>query len=179
MIKSFNFRDLFKKEVKTICLSIGGFYAGFGVLALLMVKLQNTMLSTFETKPDDSFQNTISILHNIWNLYMPFLILIGICYLLFGVFYHKIKVDKYQINLVLSIISLIWVIAYSISCLKYADAFFKSATNEFEAFKYIGYVFAGLGFLAVFAIFTVPQYKIGKRIKEQKELDKNKNTTKA
>lgn len=173
MIKSFSFRDIFKKEVKTICLSIGGFYAAFAVLALLMVKMQNIILSNFETKPDDSFQNSISILHNIWNVYMPFLILIGICYLLFGLFYHKIRADKYQINLILSILSLIWVISYSISCLKYTDAFFKSSMHEFETFKYIGYVFAGFGFLAVFAAFTVPQYKIGKRIKEQKESYKN------
>jgi hypothetical protein len=41
MIKSFSFRDLFKKDVKIICLSIGGFYAAFGALALLMVKMQN------------------------------------------------------------------------------------------------------------------------------------------
>jgi hypothetical protein len=179
MIKSFSFRELFKKEVKIICLSIGGFYAAFGVLALLMVKMQNIMFSNFETKPDDSFQNTINILHKIWNGYMPFSILIGVCYLLLGLFYHKIKIDKYQINLVLSIISLIWVISYSISCVKYIDVFSKSAGSEFEGFKYIVYVIAGFGFLAVLAAFTVPQYKIGKKIKEQEGSDKNKNTMNA
>jgi hypothetical protein len=30
--------------------------------------------------------------------------------------------------------------------------------NGFEAFKYIGYGFAGFGFIAVFALMTVPQY---------------------
>jgi surface polysaccharide O-acyltransferase-like enzyme len=179
MIKPFSFRDLFKKDVKTICLYIGGLYAAFGALALLMVKMQNMMFSDFVTNTDDSFQNAINILHNIWTVYMPFLILIGICYLVFGLLYHKIQADKYQINLVLSIISLIWVIAYSISCLKYVDEFFKSVITEFEAFKYVVYIFAGFGFLAVFAAFTVPQYKISRRIKEQIELDKNVNTTKA
>jgi hypothetical protein len=172
MIKTFSFRDLLKKDVKTICLSIGGIYAGFGVLALLMVKMQDFMFSYSETKLDDSFQNAMSILHSIWNLYMPFLIIIGICYLSFGLFYHKIKSDRYQINLVLSILSLIWVIAYSVSCLKYVDVFSKSATIGFEGFKYIVYVIAGFGFLAVLAAFTLPQYKIGKKIKEQEVSDK-------
>ena len=179
MIISFSFRNLFKKDLKTICLSIGGFYAAFGAFALIIVKMQNLMLSSFETKPNESFQNTISILHNIWNIYMPLLILIGICYLLFGLFFHKIKADKYQINLGLSLISLIWVLAYSISCLKYIDTFFKSTSAGFEAFKYLQYIFIGIGFLAVLAVFTIPQYKIGKRIKEQNELDSNINTTKA
>lgn len=170
MIKSFSIRNLFKKEIKTICLSLGGFYIISGAFAVLMVKIQTIMLSNFETQPDDGFQNTLNVLHKIWIVYMPFMILIGICYLLFGLFYQKIKANKYEINLVLSILSLVWVIAYAISSIKYIDVFFASAVNDLGAFKYIGYVFAGFGLIAVLAVFTVPQYIIGKRIKKQGKL---------
>ena len=170
MITSFRFKDLFKKEVKSICIALGGFYSAFGLLALLMIKMQKLMIGSFEPIPDDSFQNTMNLLHRIWGSYMPFLILIGICYLLFGLFYNKIKANKYQINLVLSIISLIWVIAYSISSIKYVDVFLKTGEKDFEFFKYIGYIFVAFGFLAVLIVFTVPQYKIGKKIKEKEKL---------
>ena len=167
MIKPLSFKQLFKKDIKTICLSIGGFYAVFGAFALLMVKLQSMMLSNFESSPDESFNNTLNVLHEIWIVYMPLMILLGLGYLTFGFFFNKIKANKYQINALLSILCLIWVIAYSISCIRYLDVFFAGMANDLEAFKYIGYGFAGFGFIAVFALMTVPQYIIGKRIKKQ------------
>lgn len=167
MIRPINIKNIFKKDIKTICLSIGGFYAVFGAFALLMIKIQTIMISNFDQQPDKSFSNTLNVLHKIWIVYMPFMILIGICYLIFGLLFQKIKTNKYQINLVLSLASLIWVIAYALSCIKYFDSFFVGFENDFAFFKYIAYGFAGFGFIAVFALFTVPQYIIGKRIKRQ------------
>ena len=167
MIKPISLKQLFKKDIKTICLTIGGFYAVFGAFAILMVKLQTIMLSNFESSPDESFTNTLKVLHEIWIVYMPLLIILGLGYLAFGFLFNKIKTNKYRINLLLSILCLIWVIAYAISCIRYMDVFFAGMANDFEAFKYIGYGFAGFGFVAVFALMTVPQYIIGKRIKTQ------------
>jgi hypothetical protein len=138
----------------------------FGVLALLIIKMQTMTISNFDSKADEIFLNTLNVLHNIWILYMPLMILLGIGYVIFGLLYHRIKVNRYQINLVLSILSLIWVIAYALSCLKYLDVLFAEMATDFAPFKYIGYVIAGFGFIAVLAVFTVPQYIIGKRIKK-------------
>ena len=167
MIKPISLKQLYKKDIKTICLSIGGFYTVFGLFAIMMVKLQSMMISNFESSPDESFTNTLNVLHEIWIVYMPLLSLLGIGYLAFGFFFNKINVNKYQTNLILSLLCLVWVIAYSISCIKYIDIFFAGMAKDFEAFKYIGYGFAGFGFIAVFALMTVPQYIIGKRIKKQ------------
>ena len=167
MIKPISLKQLFKKDIKTICLSIGGFYAVFGVFAILMVKMQTIVLSNFESSPDESFTNTFKVLHEIWMVYMPFLIILGLGYLALGFLYDKIKTNKYQINLLLRILCLIWVIVYAISCIRYMDFFFAGMANDFEGFKYIGYGFAGFGFVAVFALMTVPQYIIGKKIKTQ------------
>lgn len=167
MIKPISLKQLFKKDIKTICLTIGGFYAVFGAFAILMVKLQTMMLSNFESSPDESFTNTLNVLHEIWIVYMPSLIILGLGYLAFGFLFNKIKTNKYQINLLLSILCLIWAIAYAISCIRYIDVFFSGMPNDFEAFKYIGYGFAGFGFIAVLALMTVPQYIIGRRIKMQ------------
>lgn len=167
MIKPISLKQLFKKDIKVICLSIGGFYAVFGAFAILMVKLQTMMLSNFDPSPDESFIYTLKVLHEIWIFYMPLLIILGFGYLAFGFLFNKIKTNKYQINLLLSILCLIWVIAYAISCIRYMDVLFSGMANDFDAFKYIGYGFAGFGFLAVLALMTVPQYIIGKRIKIQ------------
>lgn len=163
-------KNLFKKDVKTICLSIGGIYAVFGVLALGMVKMQTMMLSNFDAEPDESFMNTMNVLHKLWIHYMPFLVLIGIGYVVFGLLYSKTRVNKFQVNLVLSIISVIWVFAYAFSCIKYLDILF----SDFEPFKYVSYVFAGFGFIAVIAALTVPQYIIGKRIRKEEVINLEK-----
>ena len=125
------------------------------------------MISNPSPQTDDSFTNTLKVLHEIWIIYMPFMILIGICYILFGLFFQKIKSNKFQFNLLLSILSLIWVLAYAISCIKYIKLFTSSFENDLLSFKYITYCFAGFGLIAVTALFTVPQYIIGKRIKQQ------------
>jgi hypothetical protein len=99
---------------------------------------------------------------------MPYLIALGLGYLAFGLFFNKIETKKFQLNLLLSILCLIWVVSYAISCIKYMEVFFNEVPIDVKAFKFIGYVFAGFGFVAVFALLTVPQYIIGKRIKMEK-----------
>lgn len=176
MIRPISLKQLFKKDIKTICLSIGGFYTVFGLFAIMMVKLQSMMISNFESSPDDSFSSYFDVLHGIWIVYMPLWIILGLAYVAFGFFYKKIKTNRFQINLLLSILSLIWVIAYSISCIKLIDFLIADMASNIEVFKYVGYVFAGFGFIAVFALMTVPQYIIGKRIKKD-SIEMNNNAT--
>ena len=83
MIRPFSIKSLLKKDIKTICISLGGFYAVFGAFALLIVKMQTMMISNPSPQTDDSFTNTLKVLHEIWIIYMPFMILIGICYISF------------------------------------------------------------------------------------------------
>ena len=46
MKRPFNIKSLLKKDIKTICLSLGGFYAIFGAFALLIRKMQTMMISS-------------------------------------------------------------------------------------------------------------------------------------
>ena len=162
MIRTMSIFDIFKKDIKTISLLFGGFYIFIGAFSLLMIKF---IMPNFAPTSEEIFSKTYEILGNIWIIYMPLLIIIGICYLVFGFLNHKIKTSRFQINLLLSILSLFWVVAYMISNLRYLDIFLSG----FRDSGMIGvfYIFAGLGFIVVLALLTVPQYVIGKRIKKQ------------
>jgi hypothetical protein len=118
------------------------------------------MLTSFKSKPDVSFLNLLKKTHEIWNDYLPFMILIGVCYIFWGLFFKKIKKYRFEINLILSILSLIWVFAYAIRCIEC----FNNYLSVFK-FQYIVYIFGGLGCLVAIAFFTIPQYIIGKIIK--------------
>jgi hypothetical protein len=168
MIESKSLKQLFRKDVRTICLSIGGFYVVFGAFAILMVKIQTMMLINVEGSASQSFINSLKILHEIWMIYMPLLIVLGLGYLLFGLLFKRLQAIRYQANILLSIFCLIWAITYSISCSRYFDVFFAGMTTDFEALKYVAYGFAGFGLLAVFVLLTVPQFVISKRLKVQR-----------
>lgn len=174
MIKKISFRELLKKDSTTICLSIGGFYTIMGIFALLIIKLQKLQtisFSNFPTSPDASFMNLVNELHDIWTIYMPLMIVLGLGYLAFGFFFNKLKTNKYKINLLLSILCLIWGIAYCNACIEYLDIFLAVMPNNIAISKYIIYATAGIGCITVLAVMTVPQYIIGKRIKEQENED--------
>ena len=164
-----NIQNFSGKDIRTLCLSIGGFYTIFGTFSYLMIRLQAFMLSRFEPPPDESFTNIMNTLHDIWGVYMPLMILLGVGYLLFGLFFNKIGAKKFQVNLALSILSLIWVIAYVITNIKYMETFFGVFNGNFGSTKTIAYGFAVFGLIAVVAMFTVPQYIIGKKIRELTE----------
>lgn len=172
MNKPFKIKKLFDNNISILSFSIGGYYVLFGVFALLMVRLQAMMLPDFITLSDDSFVDNLRVLHEIWIVYMPFLILLGTAYVLFGLFYKMIKKISFYINLALGILSLIWVIVYMINSVKYIDVFFANTEIEFDAIKNFGYVMSGFGFLAILATFTVPQYIIGRKIRKQ-EIENN------
>jgi hypothetical protein len=168
MIKQTNFKEfLLKKEIKTICISIGGLYFAIGALSFLMMLVQKSFLNIAEPMPDDSFSKLMEVLHKIWRIYMPLLMGLGLSYLIFGFLFNKIKGKKFMINFVLGFLSLIWASAYSISSFEFIDVFSANSSNEIMHFKYISYFFASFGFIMVFALLTVPQFIIGKRIKKE------------
>ncbi len=173
MLESVKIKKVFQKDVNKICISIGVFYAIIGLFSIGMIKLQELMTTTFKTSTDERFSLYQDTLNDIWYTYMPLMFVLGLLYLGFGLFYKKITTDKYLINLVLSIMSIAWVIGYTISSMNNADILFADLGED----KYLVYGFAGFGYIIVLAIFTIPQYIIGKRIKNI-EIDKKNITQK-
>jgi len=165
---------IFKKEPKQICMTIGGIYAGFGTFAFFIMTMQKLMMSNIGTQPDESFTKLMTTLHDIWSIYMPLMILLGLIYVGFGLMFNKIKTNKFKINRFISFLSLGWVVSYTISSFEFIKLFSTTTQQDFEFFGYIIYVFAGLGFLVVFGMFTIPQYMIGKKIKNI-ETEERKN----
>lgn len=164
MKEAINFKTLSRKGGKQICLAIGGLYTVLGAFSFLIMRMQSTMLSIPEFAQDEFFSNIMITLHEIWATYMPFMILLGLGYLSFGFFFNKINRGKYLINLLLSILSVIWVITYIIGSVEYVEVL----ATSFDGSKYVAYASGGFGAIMVFALMCVPQYIIGKRIKTEK-----------
>lgn len=165
---------ILKKDPKQICIRLGAIYSGFGAFSYFILTMQKSMLSNFNTETSDEFAKLMTTLHEIWGIYMPLLFLLGLGYMAFGLFFNKISINKFKINQVISLISLLLVIGYTISSFEFFKIFSTNAQQDFEFFKYISYVFAGFGFFAIFVLMTVPQYIIGKKIK-QLEIENNSN----
>lgn len=90
MIRPTNIKNIFKKDIKTIYLSLGGFYAVFGAFALLTNFMQTMMMPNIDAQPDVSFSNYLNVLHEIWIVFMPLLIILGLSYVVLGLLFQKI-----------------------------------------------------------------------------------------
>ena len=135
----------------------------FAVFGLGLTQIVGMMLSSFNTLPDKEFLNKIITVHEIWVAYLPALFFLGLGYIIFGLVFNKLKSNKFRINLILGAISLIWVAAYSITCVKSIDVVMAGFPDK----KYVLWGFAGFGFLCVFVLLTGPQCFIGWRIRKQ------------
>ncbi len=151
---------------KQMCIGLGAGYAGFGIIALAMTEFQKLLLSRMDQPaPDKYFTDIMSNIHSVWELYMPLLILLGLLLIVFGLTFNRLKKHKYKISVFLGLLSLIWLTGYTVKSIEFIRLF--NATTPFGTGHsgIITYIFAGAGLLFLFAMFTVPQYYIMKKIK--------------
>ncbi|MEQ9466387.1 MAG: hypothetical protein RLN88_03195 [Ekhidna sp.] len=167
-MKSILSKELFKKEPKKIIRTVGLFYAGIGAWCFFGLTLMNSTMSNFPKDEEfEGFNRTFEILQNIWTTYMPLLIIIGLGMVAFSYAYERLHEQRIAIQTGILIASTIWVIAYSIASIPYLEAFQSIAPEQNGIFNGLTYIFAVFGFGAVFALMTIPNYKVLKKLKAE------------
>ena len=158
-------KELFKKEPKKIIRTVGLFYAGIGAWCLFVLTLMTSTMNGFpEDGEFDGFNRTFEILQNIWTTYMPVLIIIGLGMVAFSYAFERLNEQRIAIQTGILVVCVVWVIAYSIASIPYLEAF-QSISPEQEIFNGLTYIFAIFGFGAVFALMTIPNFKVLKKLK--------------
>ncbi|MEP2773506.1 MAG: hypothetical protein ABJH05_15245 [Fulvivirga sp.] len=114
----------------------------------------------------NAFNRTFEILHNIWTIYMPLLVIIGFSMVVFSYAFERLNAQRIAIQTGILVACTVWVIAYSVACIPYLKAF-QSMSPEQEVFNWITYIFAIFGFGAVFALLTIPNFKVLKKLKAE------------
>lgn len=167
MSNSFSFNRFKLKDIRLFSLILGGCYAGFGAFSSFIVLMQKWTFSKFEEFPDDAFMETMLIMHDIWLTYMPWLVLIGIGYVAFGLSLKQLGKLRFHANLVLGIASLAWAICYSIGSMAYFESF-NSLLKDMPMMDQMPFDFAEIsntsaifGFISVGAMLVLPQAFIG------------------
>ena len=160
-------KDLFKKEPKKIIRRVGLFYAGIGAWCYFGLTL---MESTFDNFPKDeefdNFNKTGEILQNIWSIYMPLLMIIGVVMVAFSYVFERVKEQQIVIQTGIFVASAIWVIAYSIASIPYINSI-QNISPELETFNVLMKIAALFAFGAVFCFMTLPNYKVLKKMKTE------------
>ncbi|MEO9476233.1 MAG: hypothetical protein ABJG41_11885 [Cyclobacteriaceae bacterium] len=160
-------KELFKKEPKKIIRTVGLFYAGIGAWCFFGLTLMNSTMSNFPKDEEfEGFNRTFEILQNIWTTYMPLLIIIGLGMVAFSYALERLNEQRIAIQTGILKVCTIWVIAYSIASIPYLEAF-QSMSPEHGAFNGLTYIFAIFGFGAVFALMTIPNFKVLKKLKAE------------
>ena len=124
------------KEIRIFLLVIGGCYILFGVFALLMVRLQQRMIGNAGLHSQDGMQNKfpelMSYLWQTWDNYMPYLVVLGIAYLLFAWMYGRVWQQAPWILGALTALGLVFSLGYTQESLVFTDAFFEMIPEEDE-----------------------------------------------
>lgn len=159
------------KVPRIIAMTIGSVYTMMGTWMLLMVKFQAFTMNIGNQKPPADFMNLLNTLHDVLTFHMPFLIVLGLGYLAFGIWLQKLKDKKQPINLLLGLFSLLWAISYTIDSLEYIKMFKTQTPDETPFFRLFFSVTSTMGVTLAFAIFTVPQLIIGKKLWDNRQLE--------
>jgi len=150
ILKPIKFKTIIKSPINKIIIWLGGFIAFFSLMSLVQLTITASL-------DNDS-------LSDVWLRYMPILALIGVAYLFFGLFFHKIKKQRLLIHIVISLLSIVWLILYTISL---------NASNPLpdpisEPFDYkIESIFYYGGIIVAFLFMISSQIFIGLKIKRE------------
>ncbi len=155
--------DIFKRDVSTICKYLGGFYAIFGAVSLVLMILYTPFLSIFEDTFSHGFTESLEAIRKVNFTYFPFIILLGLLYLWFSNIHKNNKKYSTIFNTVLTILSILWIVFYTKSLINILDILISN--NDI----YIQYTYALLilGYLTDLVMFTVPQYILSKKLKTE------------
>jgi hypothetical protein len=110
---------------------LGSGYIVFSLFGLLMVYFQKYMFDFMEDLPSqngdefqEEFYGMLSIMHDIFYTYLPWLAFIGVLYILISIFTKKMKLILVKVNKAMMILPIIWMTFYSIATKEYFDVFF-------------------------------------------------------
>lgn len=162
MVNFFNQRSTPFKTATIIVLVIGGIYTVMGSLMYLMVQFQQFVFHHLDKDVPDEF----FLLHEVVEVYMPFLIVLGLGYLAFGNWLRELKGKALYVNIVLAFAGIAWAIPYTISAVENTLVFRVIPANELGFLDYFFRALNVLAVLAIIAAFTIPQFIAGKKIKE-------------
>ncbi|WP_422008342.1 hypothetical protein [Roseivirga pacifica] len=158
-------KDLFKKEPKVIVKTIGFCYAIFGSWALIMSNFLMYDMSRFSGQEEvNEFVDLIEMLKNIWSIYMPILMIIGLFLIGFSYYFDRLRPHHVRIQQVMLLTSAIWGLAYTIASIPYLKTF-TSIQPADEIFEGLSLIFGIIGFIGVIALMIVPNYRVLKKLK--------------
>jgi hypothetical protein len=147
-----------KIKIRVVLLAIGVYYVLTPAVGLIFNAFQ---MQISEFSPENSgFTNLMEVLNEIWNYYLPLLMLIGGGYLLFSLFYPHIKKFSLLIHTILTIALAIWCYYYILSGQKFFQILIENTNTEFEMFSEIVRGAYTFGVAGVIIMYTIPQIAI-------------------
>ncbi len=113
MLRAKKSLESFHKNNKILIFVFGGIYTAYGLFQIGIVKLQKKFLTSedFEIS-DNGMLDTIDVVYNNILLTMPYLIALGIGYLIFGFFYKSAKPQRLMICYAILAASVLWSFFY-------------------------------------------------------------------
>ncbi len=105
------------KSSGLISIIYGFLGCGGGVFSLLAIYLGQKMIGNFKSTGDQILKMNIyfTALHDVWFIYMPLMIIVGVIYVLSGWLIKKGKKEGISVGIFAAILNLLWFAGYAMS----------------------------------------------------------------
>jgi hypothetical protein len=104
------------KNAGLVTMVYGAVGCGFGLFALLITYVENKMIVNFKSTDQlEKMKIYFHALQNVWLIFMPLMILIGLIYLLSGYYLKKQRKEGISVGIVATILNILWFIGYVMS----------------------------------------------------------------
>jgi hypothetical protein len=166
-----NMEKIRLKEIKTICIVIGAFYAAYGLFSIGILSFQSFFANqiepgAFEADVLDDLQH--SFIHGF--SFMPLLVMLGLGYILFGVFLHRLVEQHLKIYLILAILTLLWVATYLLGSYNIFMVNREAMLTGNEFMNIFMKTFKIGNFFIFLMIFIVPLIVMGNKLMQYRKL---------
>ena len=163
-----------RTQIRTIFIVVGGVYAGFSLLMLGMIWLQQRMLQNFGPPDDAELPGTHVLdsfydVHDVMLTYAPAAIALGLCYLGYGLVYRRYAGVAPAVLAVLTVAGLVFAYLYAARTVEVMSGMFRDFPTGPDApllFEHFDSFTAVSSYVQMAIYFLMPQAVLAWKLRQ-------------
>jgi len=156
------------KQIRNLCFAIGSYYALTGLLSIAVIRFELWLFRFAETSSGEPFPFPIEEMFNGWEKIMPWIIILGMAYIAFGLVLPRYRAHAFNLNLGLGLVSAAWAYIYSHQIIGFIHRLVSGFEEFPEARPVLLVIYAFIG-ISAFALFLGPQFVLGWKIRKMEK----------
>jgi len=159
------------KGIRIFSIVLGSLGMAYGLIGLFVISVEQIVFTSifrniYEPGLEPVLESFLFPFFRYMMIFQPFIVLIGLGYLLFGIRYFSIGSGRHTISLILCIASLVWYTVFATGLILLMQRFIMEMTGDFFESPGAVYIILASSFAFGYAYYGVPQLLISSWVKK-------------